>query len=77
MCDERRNSDLELYTSEELIQELLFRTTFVGVIIRSEKEAKGVSGHRNFRVDSSPNLNYDQTLTILNGLVSQLNEATN
>lgn len=72
MCDERRTSDLELYSSEELIQELLSRTTFVGIVIRSEKEAKGVSGHRSFRVYSSNNLNTDQTLTILSGLVSQL-----
>lgn len=72
MCDERRTSDLELHSSEELIQELLSRTTFVGIVIRSEKEAKGVSGHRSFRVDSSNNLNTDQTLTILSGLVSQL-----
>lgn len=75
MCDQRRNSDLELYTSEELIQELLTRTTFVGVIVRSENEAKGVSGHRCFRVDSSANLRFDQTLTILDGLVEQLKAA--
>lgn len=75
MCDKRRNSDLELYTSEELIQELLGRTTFVGVLIRSEKEAKGISGHRSFRVDSTPNLNDDQTFNILDGLVGQLRAA--
>jgi hypothetical protein len=75
MCDQRRDSDLELYTSEQLIQELLSRTTFVGVVIRSENEAKGVSGHRCFRVDSSANLSYEQTLTILDGLVGQLKAA--
>jgi hypothetical protein len=77
MCDQRRSSDLELYTSEELIQELLSRTTFVGILIRSEKEAKGVSGHRSFRVDPSDNLNQEQMLTILDGLVGHLKEAAN
>ncbi|NIQ15287.1 MAG: hypothetical protein GTO02_13105 [Candidatus Dadabacteria bacterium] len=31
---------IEFYTTEELVNELANRTTFVGIIIRSEKEAK-------------------------------------
>ncbi len=66
--------DLELYTSEELIQELLNRTTFVGVLIRSETEAKSATGHKCFRVDGSTNLNPEQVLNILDQLVGQLKE---
>ena len=68
--------ELELYSSEQLIEELLNRSTFVGIVIRSEDEAKGVSGHRYFRVDSSPNLRQEQTLVILDGLVGQMKETT-
>lgn len=67
--------DLELYTSEELIQELLRRTTFVGVLIRSQDEAKGISKHRCFRVDGSLNISDDQIFEILDGLVSQMKTA--
>lgn len=77
MCEQRHDSELELYSSDQLIEELLSRTTFVGLVISSDKEAKGVSAHRNFRLGVSPNLEYGQAVTILDGLLNQMKEALN
>jgi hypothetical protein len=64
--------DLAFYTSEQLVSELLGRTTLVGVVIRSEDEAGKVGGHRNFLVEFTPNLNPTQVIAILDGLLDQL-----
>lgn len=65
-------TDLAFYTSEQLVEELLSRTTLVGIVIRSEDEAGKTKGHRNFRVDITPNLDQPQAVTILDGLLEQL-----
>lgn len=66
---------LAFVATEQLIQELLSRTTFVGLVIRSKQEAKGMSAHRCFMAECSRNLQPDQALTILDGIVGQLKEA--
>jgi hypothetical protein len=50
--------DLELFATEELIEELLRRTTFQGVIVHSREEAKTQdwSGERTFSVRFNDNL---------------------
>ena len=65
-------SDLAFYTSEELVQELVNRSTLVGLVVRSEQEAGKTAGHRNFRVDFTPNLSQEQAVIILDGLLEQL-----
>ena len=50
--------DLELFSTEELIAELLSRSTFQGVIVHSGDEAKSRRwvGERIFRVRHNENL---------------------
>jgi hypothetical protein len=50
--------DLELFSTQDLIDELLQRTTFQGVIVHSRDEAKGRdwSGERIFHVRLNANL---------------------
>jgi hypothetical protein len=48
---------IELYTTEELIDELMNRRTFLGVVINSEKELKGDwPGEGTFQVHFNSNL---------------------
>ncbi|APW62541.1 hypothetical protein [Paludisphaera borealis] len=50
--------ELELFATEELIDELLRRTTFQGVIVHSQEEAKNQDwdGERTFSVRFNGNL---------------------
>jgi 3-dehydroquinate dehydratase len=57
--------DLELTTSEELMKELINRTTFVGIIIHSKHENRGNHvTHSNFTVKIGA-LNDEQAIHIL------------
>ena len=61
-------SDLALYTSQQLIAELLRRTTFLGVIVHSENEMRASSwdvGDRTFKVQFNANLNTPQASRLL------------
>jgi hypothetical protein len=51
-----QESDLNLYTTDELVAELVRRTTFLGVVVRSETEFKDqVWGpERVFKVHFNP-----------------------
>jgi len=51
-------SDLELHTTQELIEELMRRKTFLGVVIHSQEELKGRdwAGERVFSVHHNANL---------------------
>lgn len=51
-------SELELYSSRELINELMRRRTFLGVVIHSEQELKGGDwgDERVFKVHFNGNL---------------------
>jgi hypothetical protein len=51
-------SDLALFTTSELIDELLRRKTFLGVVVHSEAElkARGWEGTRVFKVRHNENL---------------------
>ncbi|MBX6315015.1 MAG: hypothetical protein IRY99_19190 [Isosphaeraceae bacterium] len=64
--------DLELYSTQELIDELLRRTTFQGVIVRSRDEAKNRewSGERVFTVSYNANLEREEVSRLL-GIVSE------
>ena len=59
-------SALELYTTRELVNELMRRTTFLGVVVHSEQEYKGVwRGERSFQVHYNSNLDAGQAGRLL------------
>ena len=60
-------SDLALYTSQELIDELMRRTTFLGVVVHSEQDLKGRdwNGERVFKVNFNANLDAAQAGRLL------------
>jgi hypothetical protein len=64
--------ELELFSTEELIDELMKRTTFQGVIVHARDGAKSRhwSGERVFRVRINQNLAPDEASRLLD-VVSQ------
>lgn len=60
-------ADIEYFTTQELIDELMRRTTFQGVIIHSRDEAKNAqwSGERVFTVRTNANLPTDEAGRLL------------
>ena len=70
-------SDLELYTTKELVQELMRRKTFLGLVVHSEQEFKGEAwtGEKVFRIHVNPNLDVAQAgrlLDIIAGHIAQI-----
>ncbi|MFO0888679.1 MAG: hypothetical protein U0790_05960 [Isosphaeraceae bacterium] len=65
-------TDLELFSTADLIDELLRRTTFQGVVIHSHDEARSPhwSGERIFRVRHNANFDTEQVGRLLD-VVSQ------
>ncbi len=65
-------TDLELYSTKELIDELLRRTTFQGVIVHSRDEAKTADWdeERVFNVCLNANLDVEKAGRLL-GVISQ------
>jgi hypothetical protein len=65
-------SELELYTTHELIAELMRRKTFLGVIVHSEQELKNKqwSGEKVFKMHYNTNLNASEAGRLLD-LVAQ------
>ncbi|WP_422928530.1 hypothetical protein [Singulisphaera sp. PoT] len=64
--------ELALYTSQELIDELMRRKTFLGIVVHSEQEAKTDEWpeERIFRVRYNRNLEQEQVGRLL-GVVSE------
>ena len=60
-------SDLELFSTAELIDELLRRSTFQGVVVHSFDEAKTLhwDGERTFRVRHNANFNTEEVGRLL------------
>jgi hypothetical protein len=67
-------NDLELFSTQELIDELVRRTTFQGVIIHSRDEAKDQawSGERIFHVHLNANLGTEEAGRLLDVVGRQL-----
>jgi len=59
--------DLEFFGTDELIEEILSRTTFQGVIVHSRDEAKSPqwTGERIFNVRHNANLQTEQAGRLL------------
>ncbi len=67
-------SDLELHTTQELIEELMRRKTFLGVVVHSPQELKGTgwSGERVFSVHHNGNLQADEAGRLLDVVAEHL-----
>lgn len=63
---------LELYTNEELIEEVLNRDLFVGFLIQSLHNAEEYSQHKQFDLKISKTLDMQQALTLLETCASEL-----
>lgn len=67
-----QQTELAFYQTEELIQELLNRMSFVGILLYSEKEAVGISKHKSFLMKATDNLTREQMLSILGSATDSL-----
>ena len=65
-------ADLAFFTTSELIDELLSRHTFLGVVVSSEQEHRGQdwSGEKQFKVHFNDNLSPSEAARLL-GTVSE------
>ena len=67
-------SGLELYTTKELVDELMRRKTFLGVVVHSEEDYKNQNWteERIFKVHFNENLEPDQALRLLGTVANRL-----
>ncbi len=64
---------IELYTTKELVDELMRRRTFLGVIIHSDKELKNDwPGEGTFQVHFNANLDAARVSCLLDGVAQFL-----
>lgn len=68
--------NLELYTTEEMVEEIINRTTFLGVVIQSEEDCKNKNwyGKKAFKIHWNNNLNNKEVADILENMASSLRE---
>lgn len=66
--------DIELIGTQELIDELMRRTTFMGIVIHAEQEARSPwqDGERTFRVHFNENLEHGEVGRLLSVLSEHL-----
>lgn len=59
--------DLELFTTKELVAELMRRKTFLGVVVHSDQELRTPTwdGERTFRVHHNDNLSPEEAGRLL------------
>jgi hypothetical protein len=67
-------TDLELYTTKQLIDELMRRPTFLGVVVHSEEELKNGAwnGERIFKVHFNANMDAGQALRLLETVAARM-----
>jgi hypothetical protein len=66
---------LELYSTQELVEELMRRKTFLGVIVHSEAELKGAwQGERTFKVHFNSNLDAAQAGRLLDVVAEHMGQ---
>ncbi|HVS34747.1 MAG TPA: hypothetical protein VMS17_04140 [Gemmataceae bacterium] len=69
-------SALELCTTRELVEELVRRKTFLGVIVHSEEELKEEwQGERMFKVRFNENLNAGEACRLLGRVAEYMEQA--
>lgn len=71
------NSELAFHTTQELIQELMSRKTFLGVVVHSSDELRGSrwAGDQMFKVHFNSNLEPEQAARLLDVIASHLDNA--
>ena len=68
-------SALELFTTRELVAELMRRKTFLGVVVHSENELKGDwEGERTFQVHFNSNLGATQASRLLDAVAQYMEQ---
>jgi hypothetical protein len=67
-------SDLAFFTSAELIDELMRRNTFLGIVVHSVDEHRQTewAGERMFRVHFNSNLSADEARGLLDAVSKQI-----
>lgn len=70
-----KESELAFYTTQELIDELMRRKTFLGVVVRSESEFRNGQwgGERIFKVHFNENLDAPQVCRLLDTVADYMN----
>jgi hypothetical protein len=64
-------NDLELVSTRELVEELMRRQTWVGLIIQSDAEAdRPITSHKNFEL-AWKNMNEEQVCSLLEDTLSK------
>jgi hypothetical protein len=65
---------LEFYTAKELVQELMNRQTFLGLVIHSEEELRENDWHgeKVFKIHLNRNLDTEQASRLLNVLADRM-----
>lgn len=68
--------ELEFCTTEELVDELTKRTTFAGIVIRSENEARGseIAIHQNWDITYSNGFSNKQVAELLEDAVGHFHQ---
>lgn len=68
------NSDLELFSTRELIDELMRRRTFLGVVVHSQEELRDSTWHdeRVFKVHFNGNLDSTEAGRLLESVASRM-----
>lgn len=68
-------SDLDFYSTKELVAELVRRKTFLGVVIHAEDEHRGKpwGEEKIFKVHFNDNLSAEQTGRLLGSITEHLN----
>jgi len=71
-------ADLELFTTKQLIAELLRRQTFQGVVIHAEDTPRTLrwDGERFFQLHFNANLTRDQICNLLGAVADYVQEQT-
>jgi hypothetical protein len=66
-------SSIELCSTAELVEELMRRQTFLGVVVHSEQELKGRwTGERTFKVHFNANLDAAQACRLLGAVARDM-----
>ena len=71
---EETMNELSYLTTEQLVEALLSRHTFCGILISSPKEVRGRSAHQVWNVQTTGNLEDEQVHDILSEIAMQLGE---
>jgi hypothetical protein len=67
-------SELELYTSQQLIDELMRRQSFLGVVVHSleDPHGRGWRGQQTFQLRVNDNLDLEQAHRLLGEVLERL-----